>query len=104
VDTLKHESLNAYDENIKEYLKKIAYWIKTERKRAKISQMELSLKAGLSQNHIYSIESGHRFPNMGTFLKICKALNLNPEKTFSVPDKEREQDKKTILKLLNKYL
>jgi transcriptional regulator with XRE-family HTH domain len=104
VKELNYDNESEYESDIKETLENITLWIKTERIRARLSQLELSLRAGLSQNHIYSIESGHRFPNMGTFLKICKALNLNPEKTFKAPDKEREKDKEAILALVNKYI
>ncbi|MCL1812626.1 MAG: helix-turn-helix domain-containing protein [Treponema sp.] len=92
------------DPEIMEKLEHIALWIKQERLRAKISQIDLALNAGLSQNHIYSIESGQRIPHLGTFLKICKALSLNPAKLFKPPDEERQQDKDTILTILGKYL
>ena len=92
------------DPEIKDKLEHIALWIKQERLRAKLSQTELSLNAGLSPNHIYSIEAGQRIPHLGTFLKICKALNLNPAKLFKPPDQERQQDKDTIINLLCKYL
>ena len=92
------------DPEIREVLEHIALWIKQERLRAKVSQIDLSLSAGLSQNHIYSIESGQRVPHLGTFLKICKALKLNPSKLFKPPDEERQHDKETICSLLDKYI
>ena len=92
------------DPEIKESLEHIALWIKEERLRVRMSQTDLSLRAGLSPNHIYAIESGQRIPHLGTFLKICKALRLNPIKLFKPPDDERQLDKDTVINILTKYL
>ena len=92
------------DPEIKQNLELIASWIRQERLRIRMSQTDLSLNSGLSPNHIYAIESGQRIPNLGTFLKICKALKYNPIKLFEPPDKERELDRDTINKILRKYI
>ena len=92
------------DPEIKKFIKEIALWIKIERQKAKLSQIELSLKAGLSQNHVYAIETGQRFPNMVTFLKICKALNTNPARLFAPSDEEREKNKEIIINMIAKHL
>ena len=95
---------DSINRELKAALKNIALWIKKERKKANLSQRSLSVKAGLSQNHVYAIEKGQRFPNMGTFLRICMALNLNPAELFKPPEKKQAEDKETVLKLLGKYL
>jgi transcriptional regulator with XRE-family HTH domain len=92
------------DPEIREYVKKIARKIREKRQKARLSQMELSFKAGLSQNHIYAIEAGHRLPNMYTVLKICKALAINPAELFTYPDEDRITDRETILRILSKYI
>ena len=89
---------------LKAALKNIASWIRKEREKSNLSQKGLSIKAGLSPNHVYAIEKGQRFPNMGTFLKICIVLNLNPAELFKPPEEERTQDRETVFKLLGKYL
>ena len=96
---------NIIEQEFKESMENLAKWIRVERQKAKLSQVELSSKAGLSQNHLYAIETGHRYPNMLTFFKICKALELHPGKFFgSPPSEERQQDLETIQNILSKYL
>ena len=97
----KHE----FDLEIKKSLNNIVELLKTERQKASMSQLDLSLTAGLAQNHVYAIEAGQRYPSMSTLLKICKALNLNPATLFDPPPtKERLQDRKAVLKIINKYI
>ena len=93
------------DPELQKMLDNLAQRIRSERKKAKLSQMELALMADLSINHVYAIETGHRFPNMSTFFKISKALNIDPSRFFKPPpDEEKLQDKDTIYYLLEKYL
>ena len=48
--------MNTVDDlEIEKIISEFAFWVKRERTKLKISQMEFSLKAGLSQNHIYAI-------------------------------------------------
>jgi transcriptional regulator with XRE-family HTH domain len=92
------------DAEIKKTLENVSLWIRSERVRANLSQIDLAHRAGLSQNHVYSIEAGQRFPNMLTFLKICRALKINPAHSFKHPDEERQKDREIIFGLLGKYL
>jgi transcriptional regulator with XRE-family HTH domain len=74
--------------------------IKEEREKARISQMDLSFMAGLSQNLVNYIESGHRNPNLYTILKICNALQIDPSSLFATPDSDRKKTQETIINLV----
>lgn len=56
---------------------KLGYKIKYERVKKKISQLDLSLKTGLTTRTISRIECGTIDPKYSTLLKISNALNLN---------------------------
>jgi transcriptional regulator with XRE-family HTH domain len=85
-------------------IKHIVSRIKEERERAHISQMELSFKAGLSQNLINYIESGKRTPNLYSILKIAKALGIEPSSLFAGHDTERSEARESIISLVKKYV
>jgi DNA-binding XRE family transcriptional regulator len=87
-----------------EQIKRIVSRIREERERARLSQMDLSLTAGLSQNLINYIENGRRTPNLYTILKICKALQIEPASLFADSDAERSAARETIINLVNKYV
>jgi len=78
--------------------------LREEREKKGISQMELSFKAGLSQNQVNYIETGKRTPNLYTILSICKALEINPAILFESQDTDRQQARETILRLVSQYL
>ncbi|GMO56033.1 MAG: hypothetical protein Ta2A_01100 [Treponemataceae bacterium] len=78
--------------------------IKEERKAAQLSQMDLSFKAGLSQNLINYIESGKRTPNLDTLLKICKALNINPACLFASDEAKRREARESIIALVREWV
>lgn len=78
--------------------------IKEERKKANMSQIELSFAAGLSQNQINCIESGRNIPNLYTLIKICDALKIRPEILFSPSNNEREKVREEIISLIKKYV
>jgi transcriptional regulator with XRE-family HTH domain len=74
--------------------------LREAREKARISQMELSLKSGLAQNLVNSIENGHRIPSLPTILKICKALQLEPSTLFLRKDEDRAKKRDTIIELV----
>ena len=74
--------------------------LKQVREEAKLSQLELSYKSGVSQNMITYIETGKRTPTLTTLLKLCKALNINPSVLFIETDKQKEQKKQKIIELI----
>lgn len=56
---------------------KLGYKIKFERNKAKISQMELALKTGLTTRTISRVECGTIDPKLSTLMKIASSLNLD---------------------------
>jgi len=62
-DSFEHES------EISTQIKLIIKRIREEREKQRISQMDLSFKAGLSQNQVNYIETGKRTPNLNTILR-----------------------------------
>jgi transcriptional regulator with XRE-family HTH domain len=90
--------------DIAEQIKSIANRLREEREKRRISQIDLSFKAGLSQNQVNYIETGKRTPNLFTLLNICKALQINPAVLFESDDIERQEARKTIIKLISKFM
>lgn len=78
--------------------------LREEREKARISQMDLSLQAGLSQNHVYCIESGKRTPNLETVLRLCNALRINPAVLFNPDSEERQKVRELVIELISKYI
>jgi transcriptional regulator with XRE-family HTH domain len=91
--------------DIEAQIRRIASRLRAEREKARISQMDLSFQAGLSQNQVFCIETGKRIPNLYTLLKVCRALGINPAILFDPPpDEERVQARETIIRLVSKYV
>jgi transcriptional regulator with XRE-family HTH domain len=84
-------------DDIEAVIRRMVLRIKEEREKAHISQMDLSLKAGLSQNLVNYIESGRRTPNLYTILKISKVLNIEPSSLFDSSDTARSAARETII-------
>ena len=61
----------------KELFIKLGYKIKFERSKLKISQLDLSLKTGLTTRTISRIECGAIDPKLSTLTKIADALSVN---------------------------
>ena len=78
--------------------------MREEREKRRISQIDLSFKAGLSQNQVNYIETGKRTPNLFTLLSICKALQINPAVLFESDEIERQEARKTIIKLVSRFM
>lgn len=51
--------------------------LKQARVKAKLSQLQLAERIGLSEKHISNIERGQNFPALDTFLKLCEVFNLS---------------------------
>lgn len=56
--------------------------LRQARKRKNITQTELAIKTGLTQNTISSIEFGNCNPSCLTALLISRVLNMNIEDIF----------------------
>ena len=91
-------------EEIATQIKHIAQRLREEREKLRISQMDLSFKAGLSQNQVNYIETGKRAPNLYTILSICKALEISPVVLFEPDDKERKEARETIIRLVLQFM
>jgi len=76
-------------------IKRISRRLREEREKLRISQMDLSFKAGLSQNQVNYIETGKRSPNLSSFLSICHALQINPAVLFEEEGSEWRKRRKT---------
>jgi transcriptional regulator with XRE-family HTH domain len=85
-------------------IRHIAERIRAEREKLMISQMDLSFKAGLSQNQVNYIETGKRTPNLYTLLSICNALQISPAVLFEVQDAERKEARETVINLVSRFM
>jgi len=85
-------------------VKRISQRLREEREKQRISQMDLSFKAGLSQNQVNYIETGKRTPNLYTFLSICNALKISPAVIFEPEDTERREARETIIRLASRFM
>ena len=66
-----------------------------------LSQMEVCLRANLSQSFFANIESGKKQPSLLTILRIASALEVNPRVFFPEINKnDKESIKKEIYELL----
>ncbi len=61
---------------------KLGYKIKYERNKRKISQLELSMKTGLTTRSLSRIECGTNDPKFSTLLKIANALDMELAELF----------------------
>lgn len=58
--------------------KAVAERLKAGRKARGLSQGMLADLAGIDRKTINRIENGHFSPNMDTFFRLCKVLNIKP--------------------------
>jgi transcriptional regulator with XRE-family HTH domain len=85
-------------------IRHIAERLREEREKLRISQMDLSFKAGLSQNQVNYIETGKRTPNLYTILSICNALQISPVVLFEYQDAERKEARETVINLVSRFM
>lgn len=69
--------------NEREYINKLGLRIRSIRKGQKMTQLDLSTKAGMEENAIQRIESGRTNPTFKTLLKIIAAFNIPIKDFFS---------------------
>ena len=53
--------------------------IASRRRKCKIKQTELAEQLGISQQHMSGIEHGKGGTSFEVFIKLCVALNVNPD-------------------------
>ena len=78
--------------------------LKQEREKAKLSQMQLSLDSGVSQNMITYIETGKRTPTVNTILKLCNAMHISPAILFPAGSNEKQKAKETVIDLIQRFM
>ena len=78
--------------------------LRQEREKLNLSQMELSLESGVSQNMITYIENGKRTPTVNTLIKLCNAMHISPAILFPSNETERQNAKETIIELVQKFM
>jgi len=93
-----------YEGEISAQIKLIVQRLREEREKKRISQMDLSFKAGLSQNQVNYIETGKRTPNLNSLLSICKVLEISPAVLFEPNDTNRQEARETIIRLVSQFL
>jgi transcriptional regulator with XRE-family HTH domain len=91
--------------DISEQVQYVITQIKQLRVQRGISQMELSLRANISQSFLANLEKGKKQPSVLTIIKIATALEVHPKEFFPVKtfSSNKEAVKEEILSLL-KYL
>jgi transcriptional regulator with XRE-family HTH domain len=89
---------------IADQIRHISQRLREEREKLRISQMDLSFKAGLSQNQVNYIETGKRTPTLYTLLSICQALQINPAVLFKPENIGRKKARETIIRLVSRFM
>jgi transcriptional regulator with XRE-family HTH domain len=84
--------------------KGLAERLRYERQKCNISQIDLSFKAGLSQNMVGCIETGKVSPTISTVFKICNALGISPAALFDIGSDERQRARATVLDLVSRFM
>jgi len=61
---------------------KILEKIRSKRLEKKISLLNLATEVGISNSHLYYIESKRVLPSIDVLVKISKALKISPKELF----------------------
>ena len=81
-----------------EVLKYVSYAIRAIRKQKNISQMELCLRANMSQGFLTNIETGKKEPSTMTLIRIAEALEVSPREFFPKSTNESDINVKNEIK------
>jgi len=74
--------------------------LKEYRKKAKLTQEEISEKIGIAEKHYGKLERGAFSPSLETFFKLVGVLNI-PIEDFGIKAEHSEnKDKQALLKLV----
>ncbi len=65
-----------------EVLQYVVNSIRIIRKQKKVSQMELCLRANMSQGFLTNLETGKKEPSAMTLIRIAEALEVSPRDFF----------------------
>ena len=83
---------------------KVSEQIQKLRQERRMSQMDLALEAGISQDFLAMIETGRKVPTIMTIFKLAKALNVRAAALMEDCDTGREEKKKRIIEMIQKDL
>ena len=72
--------------------------IRRIRKEKKLSQLELSVRAGMSQSFIANLELGKKEPSVMTLIRIADALEASPRDFFPESSSSNTADMKKQIK------
>lgn len=89
---------------IEEQEKYVVTRLKEERIAHKMTQMELALESGVSQNMIAYIETHKRSPTITTILMLCSAMRISPAVLFPKDADEGHSSAKNLLREINEVL
>jgi transcriptional regulator with XRE-family HTH domain len=89
---------------IENQLDHVVMRIKGIRLEKRLSQMEVSLRSGLSQGFITDIELGKKQPSVLTLLRIADALGVNPADFFPTPIAKTPADREAIKQRIRELL
>lgn len=92
------------DIDIKAETRAVADRIQRLRSERRLSQMELSLEAGISQGFLAMIETYQKVPTVTTVLKLASALDVRPSYFFEDTPHDREQKKREIIAAIEREL
>jgi len=88
-------------EDVNKQLQYVIGRIKEIRMQKSISQLDLSVKANLSQSFLASLEKGKKQPSVLTLLRLASALEVSPKSFF--PESEntsKDEIKDAIISLV----
>ena len=88
-------------EDVNKQLQYVIGRIREIRTQKSISQLELSVKANLSQSFLASLEKGKKQPSVLTLLRLACALEVSPKSFFPENiDTPKDEIKDTIISLV----
>ena len=94
------------DETDKE-IRAIISELRRIREEKRLSQLELSMRSGVSQTMISQVESGIKSPSLQLFLRLSTALGVMPEVIIQSAlrdSNERVRDKKAVIEIIEKWI
>ncbi len=81
-----------------EILQYVASSIKAIRHAKRLSQLELSVRANMSQSFLANIETGKKEPSTMTLIRLARALEVSPKDFFPAHHGDSSFDMKEEIK------
>ena len=69
-------------------------WLRGQRKQKKITMRELGEKLGVIHSWVGKIEQGERRLDLVEYIRLCRALKIDPHKGLDIVKKTLSQSKK----------